>query len=479
MLLGMSDSRASLPAPEALENTVSTNKSRKDMRAMVSLVARYRSPTTFDYASEECTDVSVGGMFIKSVAPAPAGTLLKLECDSGPGSAPDAKIRGVARVVWLRREDSDNGPSGMGVKFVKLEPGSRELIAQIIRNLTEAGVHSRTISSLAPEEDAAAALRPAESGAQASGEAEDGALPAPERRSEPADPSVASGRLSTPWSGAPVRAAGASRTDEVPATRSPSTRPPAAPGTRPSSRPGSGSVRPVAPRSASKFGVRGWLILLALVLIGVAIADQRGLGGSEASPSAPEPGEARPADPASPSSPQPELPAVVQAEARGALAEAARAPSEPAPSDPHAAQPRAGEPQPQPTVAQPTAAAQPLPSAADPQPSAAEPGSPEQPPPSAAAVVEGAPRPGAYVIDFVSRPSSTGVTIDGSAQLVTPASFTLDAVPKRIKITARREGYRSSSIWLDLKPDSFELKDEVYRRRVYLTLRPEPAYTPP
>ncbi len=115
--------------PSGPKESVGTSKSRKDTRAVVSLTARYRSPTTFEYVEEECYDVSVGGMFIRSGTPAPAGTLIKLECngDDTPG-----KIRGVARVVWLRRHADDSGPGGMGVKFVKLEPGSKEVIGSLI-----------------------------------------------------------------------------------------------------------------------------------------------------------------------------------------------------------------------------------------------------------------------------------------------------------------------------------------------------------
>jgi hypothetical protein len=109
---------------------VAKSKSRKDERALVSLTARYRSPTTFEYVEEECYDVSVGGMFIRSTTPAPAGTLIKLECD---GAVAPGKIRGVARVVWLRRGNGEGGPGGMGVKFVKLEPGSRDLIRRIVQ----------------------------------------------------------------------------------------------------------------------------------------------------------------------------------------------------------------------------------------------------------------------------------------------------------------------------------------------------------
>jgi len=126
---------------------VGTNKTRKDTRAVVSLVARYRSPSTFEYVEEACCDVSLGGMFIRSKDPAAAGTLLKLECESGDG----AHIRGVARVVWLRSQQNEYGPSGMGVKFVKLDPESRDLITRLVQELAEAGIESPSMSS-APEQ---------------------------------------------------------------------------------------------------------------------------------------------------------------------------------------------------------------------------------------------------------------------------------------------------------------------------------------
>ncbi|MBN1653985.1 MAG: PilZ domain-containing protein [Deltaproteobacteria bacterium] len=104
-------------------------KTRKSERALVSIVARYRSPLFFEYVNERCYDLSQGGMFIKSSNPVNPGTLLKLECVVNDGPE---KIRGVARVVWVRRADLAQGPAGMGVKFIKLEPGSEKLIERII-----------------------------------------------------------------------------------------------------------------------------------------------------------------------------------------------------------------------------------------------------------------------------------------------------------------------------------------------------------
>lgn len=109
-----------------------TLKNRKNPRTQISLVARYRSPTAFEFVREECFDLSIGGMFIKSDVPAPSGTLLKLDCDVDDGVD---HIRGVARVVWLREFDSDEQPAGMGVKFVKLEPGARETIQGLLQRM--------------------------------------------------------------------------------------------------------------------------------------------------------------------------------------------------------------------------------------------------------------------------------------------------------------------------------------------------------
>jgi uncharacterized protein (TIGR02266 family) len=119
---------------------------RKSERALVSIVARYRSPLIFDYVNERCYDLSHGGMFIKSNNPVNPGTLLKLEClvDEGPD-----RIQGVARVVWVRRVDRPEGPRGMGVKFIKLEPGSEELVEKIIERA----------GSIPKEDESAEALR--------------------------------------------------------------------------------------------------------------------------------------------------------------------------------------------------------------------------------------------------------------------------------------------------------------------------------
>ncbi|HKP59776.1 MAG TPA: PilZ domain-containing protein [Polyangiales bacterium] len=114
---------------------------RKSTRASVPLLPRYRGSTGFEPVEGQCLDISVGGMFIASTAPLDTGTLLKFECQVDGESAP---IKGVARVVWQRTSGERDRPSGMGLKFVKLEPGTAEVIERLIREAQLQGMTAPT-----------------------------------------------------------------------------------------------------------------------------------------------------------------------------------------------------------------------------------------------------------------------------------------------------------------------------------------------
>jgi uncharacterized protein (TIGR02266 family) len=105
---------------------------RKDPRARVlNMTVRYKSATVDEFIENHSHDISKGGIFIKTRAPFPAGTLLKFEVRI----AEDQRLmQGVGRVVWRREpERAEEGfPAGMGIKFIKIGEGSAELIAQII-----------------------------------------------------------------------------------------------------------------------------------------------------------------------------------------------------------------------------------------------------------------------------------------------------------------------------------------------------------
>ena len=105
---------------------------RKDPRAKVlSMTVRYKSATLDEFIEHHSHDVSRGGMYIKTPQPFPPGTLLKFEVKI----AADQKVmQGVGRVVWRREADdaSADHPAGMGVKFIKLDNESKDIIDQLV-----------------------------------------------------------------------------------------------------------------------------------------------------------------------------------------------------------------------------------------------------------------------------------------------------------------------------------------------------------
>jgi uncharacterized protein (TIGR02266 family) len=105
---------------------------RKDPRAKVlSMTVRYKSATLDEFIEHHSHDVSRGGMYIKTPQPFPPGTLLKFEVKI---AADQKVIQGVGRVVWRRESDEATleHPAGMGVKFIKLDDESKNIIDQLV-----------------------------------------------------------------------------------------------------------------------------------------------------------------------------------------------------------------------------------------------------------------------------------------------------------------------------------------------------------
>ncbi|MGH7327097.1 MAG: TIGR02266 family protein, partial [Polyangiaceae bacterium] len=113
---------------------------RKDPRAkIVSLNVRYKSATVDEFIDNHASDVSKGGIFIKTSTPFPQGTLLKFEIRL---AGDQSVIAGVGRVVWKRDPAAASGaqsPAGMGVKFIKLDDSSRAVIDKLVATREDAG----------------------------------------------------------------------------------------------------------------------------------------------------------------------------------------------------------------------------------------------------------------------------------------------------------------------------------------------------
>ena len=82
------------------------------------------------FISEYSANISPGGMFIRTRVPQPPGTVLDFEFRLGDGFE---LIRGRGEVVWNRLEDEGPArPGGMGLHFLELAEGSRDLIYRIV-----------------------------------------------------------------------------------------------------------------------------------------------------------------------------------------------------------------------------------------------------------------------------------------------------------------------------------------------------------
>ena len=504
---------------------MSSTKSRKDTRAVVALRARYRSPATFEYVQEACCDVSVGGMFIKSDSPAAAGTLLKLECET---DTEGAKIRGVARVVWLREAPNEHGPSGMGVKFVKLESGSKDLISHLVQRLADQGVHARSISG-APEAgrqapsivgSAAPGAAPTASGAPASGApsrpasksssrpAEAGrvssqpAVAAPAASGHPTpsaahiDATAAAQPDSTPASAnSPVPAASAdddagltsvagvpesadaqaAHSADVSAQESSAGSPPLA-ASPDSSAEASAFAEANVPKRSSAGMV--WIAVIAAtgILLAIIFSDDS-RGSSKPNEVAPAQLENEPgvADGPAPADESATTATAAEEPPSAAAAEPEHATNEPAQQPPDEANDQEAPPSAATTTAnegnsQPARGTEQAPEASAEQPGAAEPSeaAAESPPTTGPTVVSAS--PGDHVISFVSRPEGATIAV-GDKSIVAPGQMNIGAMPTRVRVNATKDGFEASSAWVDT--DGFKRVKGVFHKRVYMALHVE------
>jgi molecular chaperone DnaK len=82
------------------------------------------------FISEYSANISPGGLFLRTRVPQPPGTVLDFEFRLGDGFE---LIRGRGEVVWNRLEDEGAArPAGMGLRFISLSDGSKELIYRIV-----------------------------------------------------------------------------------------------------------------------------------------------------------------------------------------------------------------------------------------------------------------------------------------------------------------------------------------------------------
>ncbi len=90
------------------------------------------------FVEQYSANLSLGGLFVRTATPPPVGTVVPIEFRLGDGFE---LIRGTGKVVWVR-SDAEAGPerpAGMGIRFVELTAGSRELIFKMVERRVKDG----------------------------------------------------------------------------------------------------------------------------------------------------------------------------------------------------------------------------------------------------------------------------------------------------------------------------------------------------
>jgi len=82
-----------------------------------------------EFAVKFRPNLSDGGMFVRTKEPRPRGTELHFKIELGDGSL---ALHGKAISRWVRLEADENGPAGMAVEFLHLEPEGRALINRML-----------------------------------------------------------------------------------------------------------------------------------------------------------------------------------------------------------------------------------------------------------------------------------------------------------------------------------------------------------
>lgn len=82
-----------------------------------------------EFAVKFRPNLSDGGMFVRTREPRPRGTELVFKIELGDGSL---ALHGKAISRWVRLEPDENGPAGMAVEFLHLEPEGRALINRML-----------------------------------------------------------------------------------------------------------------------------------------------------------------------------------------------------------------------------------------------------------------------------------------------------------------------------------------------------------
>lgn len=105
---------------------------RKFIRMPVSIMIRLKSEEDGEeFVSNYTRDLSLGGVFLKSLSPKPLGTPV---CIQLPSPEPPGYTEVQGKVVYQNTTIDDGLLAGMGIEFVKMGNGARGILQRFIDN---------------------------------------------------------------------------------------------------------------------------------------------------------------------------------------------------------------------------------------------------------------------------------------------------------------------------------------------------------
>jgi len=114
-----------------------SNIPRDSRRVPLATKVQFKFDRFSGFLSEYSANISPTGMYIVASNPEPPGRVLDLEFRLGDGFE---IIQGKGEVVWSRSlADGPNRPPGMGIRFVELSEGSKDLIYRIVDRYVQEG----------------------------------------------------------------------------------------------------------------------------------------------------------------------------------------------------------------------------------------------------------------------------------------------------------------------------------------------------
>lgn len=133
---------------------------RDSRRVPIAAKVAFKFERFTGFISEYSANISPTGMFITTNTPEPPGSVLDFEFQLGDGFD---LIRGKGEVVWTRAvAEGPSRPAGMGIRFLELSEGSKELIYRIVDQYVQDGGTPFDVSLRPPDPVPIAPIVPAE-----------------------------------------------------------------------------------------------------------------------------------------------------------------------------------------------------------------------------------------------------------------------------------------------------------------------------